>query len=74
MAYYFKLTGIVFFLLFAAVSVAFAQSQWRYEDNQHPPRHAFIEQTSIVLGSTCSVRLQFNATRDRGKGITGVLL
>lgn len=72
MAYYFKLTGIAFFLFFAAAPAAFAQSQWRYEDNQHPPRHAFIEQKSIVLGSTCSVRLQFNATQDNKHG-DGVL-
>ena len=72
MADCFKLTGIGLFLLFAAAPVAFAQSQWRYEDNQHPPRHAFIEQTSIVLGLTCSVRLQFNATQDNKHG-DGVL-
>jgi hypothetical protein len=72
MAYYFKLTGIALFLFFAGAPTPFAQSQWRYEDNQHPPRHAFIEQTSIVLGSTCSVRLQFNATRDNKNG-DGVL-
>jgi hypothetical protein len=64
MADCFKLAGIAFLLLFAAAPAAFAQSQWRYEDNEHSPNHAFIEQTSIVLGSTCSVRLQFNATRD----------
>jgi hypothetical protein len=72
MADCFKLTGIAFLLFFASVPTPFAQSQWRYEDNQHPPRHAFIEQTSIVLGSTCSVRLQFNATQDNKNG-DGVL-
>ena len=72
MADCFKLTGIAFSLLFAAVPAAFAQSQWRYEDNQHLPRHAFIEQTAIVLGSTCSVRLQFDATQDNKNG-DGVL-
>ena len=72
MAYCLKPTGIAFFLLFAAAPASFAQSQWRYEDNQHPPRHVFIEQTSIVLGSTCSVRLQFDATQDNKNG-DGVL-
>ena len=72
MVYCLKLTGIAFFLFFAAAPESFAQSQWRYEDNQHPPRHAFIEQTSIVIGSTCSVRLQFDATRDNKHG-DGVL-
>ena len=74
MAYYFKLTGIAFFLFFAGAPTPFAQSQWRYEVNQYGLRQAFIEQKSIVLGSTCSTRLQFNATQDRaGKGITGIL-
>lgn len=72
MAYYFKLAGIVFFLFFVVAPVSFAQSRWRYEDNLHPPRHAFIEQTSTVLGSTCSVRLQFNVTQDSEAG-DGVL-
>ena len=68
MACWFKLTGIAFFLFLAVTPASFAQSQWRYEDNQRPPRHAFIEQTSTVLGSTCSVRLQFNATQDSKAG------
>jgi hypothetical protein len=72
MADYFKLTGITFFLFFVAAPASFAQSRWRYEDNQHSPGHAFIEQTSIVLGSTCSVRLQFDATQDNKNG-DGVL-
>ena len=72
MAYCLNLTGIAFLLSFAAAPASFAQSQWRYEDNQHPPRHAFIEQMSIVLGSTCSVRLQFDATQDNKNG-DGVL-
>jgi len=72
MTYYLKLIGIAFFLFFVGAPAPFAQSQWRYEDNQHPPRHAFIEQTSIVLGSTCSVRLQFDATQDNKNG-DGVL-
>ena len=73
MAYYFKLTGIAFFLFFAGAPTPFAQSQWRYEVNQYGLRQAFIEQKSIVLGSTCSTRLQFNATQDHGKDIEGVL-
>jgi len=73
MAYYFKLTGIALVLFFAGTPTLFAQSQWRYEANQYGLRKAFIEQKSIVLGSPCSTRLQFNATEDRGKGITGVL-
>ena len=72
MGYCLKLSAIAFFLFFAAAHASFAQSQWRYEDNQHPPRHAFIEQTSIVLGSTCSARLQFDATQDNKNG-DGVL-
>ena len=67
MAHSLKFAGVTFFLFFTAVA-SFAQSRWRYEDNQHPPRHAFIEHTSIVLGSTCSLRLQFNATQDNQNG------
>ena len=74
MAYYCKLTGIAFFLFFAGVPTPFAQTQWVYEVyQQHGMRQAFIEQQSIVLGSTCSTRLQFNATQDHGKDRIGVL-
>ena len=76
MTYPLKLTGVAFFLFFAGAPALFAQSQWQYELYHHSEsgmRQAFIEQKSSVLGSTCSTRLQFNATRDRGKGITGVL-
>ncbi len=75
MAYYFNLTVIAFFLFFTGTPTSFAQSQWQYEVYQNDGmRQAFINQTSDVLGSTCSTRLQFNATRDGpGKGITGIL-
>lgn len=76
MAHCLKLTGIALFLFFAGAPALFAQSQWQYELYQHSDsgmRQAFIEQKSIVLGSTCSTRLQFNATQDRGKDIDGVL-
>jgi hypothetical protein len=74
MAYYCKLTGIAFFLFFAGVPTPFAQSQWQYKGSQYEYglRQAFIEQTSTVLGSTCSVRLQFNAAQDSKAG-DGVL-
>jgi len=76
MADYFKLTGIAFLLFFASAPTPFAQSQWRYELYHSSPdgmRQAFIEQKSIILGSTCSTRLQFNATQDHGKHRTGML-
>jgi len=69
-----KITGIALLLFLAGASTALAQPQWRYEVDQYGQRRAFLEQQSIVLGSNCAVRLQFNATKDRvGKGITGIL-
>jgi hypothetical protein len=70
-----KLTGIVFLLFLAGAPALFAQSQWQFEHYQHAEsgmREAFIEQKSIVLGSTCTTRLQFNATKDNKNG-DGVL-
>lgn len=74
MADCFKLTGIAFVLFYASAPKLFAQSQWQYERSEHEYglRQAFIEQESVVLGSTCSVRLQFNATQDNQHG-DGVL-
>jgi hypothetical protein len=72
MAYRLKLTGIAFFLFFAAAPASFAQSQWRYEGSRYGLRQAFVEQTSMVLGSTCSTRLQVNATQDSRES-TGIL-
>ncbi|HSA89886.1 MAG TPA: hypothetical protein VLF42_08325 [Burkholderiales bacterium] len=69
-----KVTGIALVSLLAGAPALLAQSQWRYEADRHGHRQAFVEQKSVVLGSTCSTRLRFSATRDRvGKGITGVL-
>jgi hypothetical protein len=76
MAYCFRVTGIAFFLFFAGAPTVFAQSQWQYELYQHSEsgmRQAFIEQKSTVLGSTCTTRLQFNATKDKDKNRWGVL-
>jgi len=76
MTYCIKLTGMVFLLFFAGAPTLFAQSEWQYELYQHSEsgmRQAFIEQKSIVLGSTCSTRLQFNATQDHGKDILGAV-
>ena len=69
-----KLTGIAVLALLVAAPALPAQSQWRYEVNQHGLREVFIEQKSVVLGSGCSTRLQLTATRDRvGEGALGVL-
>jgi len=74
MGHCFKLTGIALLAFLAGAPALFAQSQWRYEANQNGVRETFIEQKSVVLGSTCSTRLRFSASQDRvGKGITGVL-
>jgi hypothetical protein len=75
MNYCIKLTGVVFLLFFAGAPTPIAQSQWQYEGSQYEYglRKAFIEQKSIVLGSTCSTRLQFNATQDHGKNRIGIL-
>jgi len=76
---YLQVTGIAFFVFLSGVTTAFAQSQWRYEvdrfgNSPHDEnRRAVIEQKSTILGSTCSTRLQFTATQDHGKGITGPL-
>lgn len=75
MADCFKRTGIAFLLFFASAPTPFAQSQWQYVGSQYEYslRRAFMEQKSIVRGSTCSTRLQFNATQDHGEGRTGIL-
>lgn len=79
MVRYLQVTGIAFFVFLAGASAAFAQPQWRYEvyrfgNRPHEEsRRAFIEQKSTVLGSTCSTRLKFTATQDRGEGVTGLL-
>lgn len=67
-----NLTTMVFVSVLAGAPTLFAQGQWHYEVNQYESRKAFIEQTSVVLGSNCSTRLQFNATQD-GKGSTGMI-
>ena len=67
-----KLTGIALYALLAAAPTLHAQSKWRYEVTEHGLRQAFIEQKSVVLGSSCSTLLQFNATQDRiDKSIAG---
>lgn len=67
-------TAIALFGALAGAPALFAQSQWRYEVNQHGLRQAFIERRFVVLGANCSTRLQFKATRDRpGKNIAGVV-
>jgi len=66
------LTTMVFVSVLAGAPMLFAKGQWHYEINQYKFRKAFIEQTSVVLGSNCSTRLQFNVTHD-GKGSTGMM-
>ncbi len=67
-----NLTTTAFVSVLAYAPTLFAQGQWHYEVNHHEFRKAFIEQTSMVLGSNCSTRLQFNATQD-SKGSTGMI-
>jgi hypothetical protein len=67
-----NLTTTAVVSVLAGTPTLFAQGQWHYEVNQAEFRKAFIEQTSVVLGSNCSTRLQFTATQD-GKGSTGMM-
>jgi hypothetical protein len=70
---FFKVSVISLFLLLSGTPTLFAQPQWQYEVNQYGYRQAFIEQESIVLGSSCSTRLEFNAATRIRKNSIGYL-
>ena len=79
MTRYLRSTGIVFLAFLASASTVLAQPQWQYKVDRfgskprEENRRAAMEQTTTVLGSTCSTRLQFMATQDQGEGVTGLL-